>query len=289
MSSAATIAIPTRSTPIPMPGYSDNLYPIADPHTAPTVFVIDHDIHIRQSLELLILSQGWQPQSCDSVSEFLAQPRPSVPNCLILAFSSTDSNGLEVQRQIAKECADTPIVIIADYGDIPTTVQAMKTGAVDFLVKPFGDELLLAAIGQSLARSRAAMQRGMEMRDLRNCYASLTPREQQIMALVVSGLLNKQVGAELGISEITVKAHRGNVMRKMKADSFVHLVNMASRLRVRYFPQASQRPTNALLDSDRMISPAMRRAASSPGQPSLTSTQQFAYAAKQIDGSFMAN
>jgi FixJ family two-component response regulator len=289
MSSAATIAIPARSTPIPMRGYGDDLYPIDNPPTAPTVFVIDHDIPIRQSLELLILSQGWRPETCDSVSEFLARPRPAGPSCLILAFSSTDSNGLEIQRKIAKECADTPIVIIADYGDIPTTVQAMKTGAVDFLVKPFGDELLLAAIGQSLARSRAALERGMEMRDLRSRYASLTPREQQIMALVVSGLLNKQVGAELGISEITVKAHRGNVMRKMKADSFVHLVNMASRLRVRYFPQVSQRPTNALLDSDRMISPAMRRAASPPGQPSLTSTQQFAYAAKQIDGSFMAN
>jgi FixJ family two-component response regulator len=269
MSSAATIAIPTRSTPIPIHGYSHNLHPIVSSHTAPTVFVVDRDIHIRQSLELLILSQGWQPQTCDSVSEFLARPRPSVPSCLILAFSSTDANGLEVQKRIAKECADTPIIIISDYGDIPTTVQAMKIGAVDFLVKPFGDELLLAAIGQSLARSRAALERGMEMRDLRNCYASLTLREQQVMALVVSGLLNKQVGSELGISEITVKAHRGNVMRKMKADSFVHLLNMASRLRVRYLPQVSLRSTNALLNSDRMIPPAMRRVASSSGQPRL--------------------
>jgi FixJ family two-component response regulator len=289
MSSAATIAIPARSTPIPMRGYGDDLYPIDNPPTAPTVFVIDHDIPIRQSLELLILSQGWRPETCDSVSEFLARPRPSGPSCLILAFSSTDSNGLEIQRKIAKECADTPIVIIADYGDIPTTVQAMKTGAVDFLVKPFGDELLLAAIGQSLARSRAALERGMEMRDLRSRYASLTPREQQIMALVVSGLLNKQVGAELGISEITVKAHRGNVMRKMKADSFVHLLNMASRLRVRYLPQVSLRSTNALLDSDRMIPPAMRRPASSSGQPSLTPAQHFARSARQMDESFTAN
>jgi FixJ family two-component response regulator len=232
MSSAATIAIPTRSTPLPLHGYRYDLYPITSSHTAPTVFVVDHDIHFRQALELLIRSQCWQPQICDSVSEFLARQRPSVPSCLILAFSSTDSNGLEVQKRIAKECADTPIIIIADYGDIPTTVQAMKTGAVDFLVKPFGDELLLAAIGQSLVRSRAALDRGIEMRDLRNCYASLTLREQQVMALVVSGLLNKQVGAELGISEITVKAHRGNVMRKMKADSFAHLVNMALKLRV---------------------------------------------------------
>jgi FixJ family two-component response regulator len=237
MSSAATIAIPTRSTPIPIRGYGHDLYPTTNSPTAPTVFVVDHDIQIQQSLELLIRSRGWQPQTCDSVTEFLARPRPSVPSCLILAFSSTDSNGLEVQRRIAKECADTPIIIIADYGDIPTTVQAMKTGAVDFLVKPFGDELLLAAIGQSLVRSRAALDRGMEMRDLRNRYASLTPREQQVMALVASGLLNKQVGAELGISEITVKAHRGQLMQKMKADCFVHFVNMALKLRVARSPK----------------------------------------------------
>jgi FixJ family two-component response regulator len=268
MSSAATITISTRSTPIPIHGYGHDLYPITNPDTAPTVFVVDHDIHVRQSLELLIRSQGWEPQTCDSVSEFLARPRPSVPSCLILAFSSTDSNGLEAQKRIAKECADTPIVIIADYGDIPTTVQAMKTGAVDFLVKPFGDELLLAAIGQSLARSRAALERGVGMRDLRNCFALLTAREQQVMALVVTGLLNKEVGAELGISEITVKAHRGNVTRKMKAESFVHLVNMASRLRIRYLPQVSPRSANSLLDSTRMIPPAIRRAASSAGQPS---------------------
>ncbi len=289
MSSAATIAIPTRNTPIPLRGYGDDLYPIDNSSTVPTVFVIDHDLPVRQALELLILSQGWQPQSCDSVSEFLARPRPSVPSCLILAFASTDSNSLEIQRKIAKECADTPIVIIADYGDIPTTVQAMKTGAIDFLVKPFGDELLLAAIGQSLARSRAALERGIEMRDLRNCYASLTPREQQIMALVVSGLLNKQVGAELGISEITVKAHRGNVMRKMKADSFVHLVNMASRLRVRYLPQVSLRSTNALLGSDGMIPPTMRHVAAFSGKPSLTPAHHFVRAARQMDGSFTTN
>ena len=232
MSSAATILIPTISTPIPLHGYSRDLYPMVNSHTSPTVFVVDPDIHIRQSLELLIRSQRWQSQTFASVGEFLTQPRQSVPSCLILAFSSTDSNSLEVQKKIARECPETPIIVIADYGDIPTTVQAMKTGAVDFLVKPFGDDLLLAAIGQSLIRSRVALDQGMQMRDLRNCYASLSPREQQVMILVVSGLLNKQVGAELGISEITVKAHRGNVMRKMKADSFAQLVNMASRLRV---------------------------------------------------------
>jgi len=200
-------------------------------HLPPTV-IVDDDIHILQSLELLIRSQGWQPQTCDSAIEFLALPRPSVPTCLILAFSSADSNNLEVQKRIARECADTPIIIIADYGDIPTTVQSMKAGAVDFLVKSFSDEVLLTAVRQGFVRSRAALDRAMEMRGLRNCYVSPTPREQQVMALVASGLLNKQVGGELGISEITVKAHRGQIMQKMKARSFAHLVNIALRLRV---------------------------------------------------------
>jgi FixJ family two-component response regulator len=215
-----------------MHAHNRDLDPRTTSHAAPTVFVVDDDIYIRQSLEQLIRSQGWQPQTCDSAREFIVRPRPFVPSALILAFSSKDSNGLEVQKKIARECAEMPIVVIADYGDIPTTVQAMKAGAVDFLVKPFSDELLVAAIRQSLVRSRAALDRVMEMRDLRHCHASLTTREQQVMALVVSGLLNKQVGGELGISEITVKAHRGRVMQKMKASSFAHLVNMASRLRV---------------------------------------------------------
>ncbi|WP_311732227.1 response regulator transcription factor [Silvibacterium bohemicum] len=201
-------------------------------HDPRTVFVVDDDIDTRQSLELLICSQGWQPQTCGSAQEFLARGRPFVPSCLILAFSSTDSSCLEVQKRIARECAEISIIVIADYGDIPTTVQAMKAGAVDFLVKPLSEELLVAAICQSFVRSRASFDRGMEMRDLRNRHASLTPREQQVMVLVVSGLLNKQVGAELGISEITVKAHRGQVMQKMKAASFAHLMNMASKLRM---------------------------------------------------------
>jgi FixJ family two-component response regulator len=197
----------------------------------PTVFVVEDDIDTQQSLELLIRAQGWRSQTCDSAREFLSRPRPFVPSCLILAFSARDSNGLEVQKRIARECAEIPIIVIADYGDIPTTVQAIKAGAVDFLVKPLSNDLLIAAIRQSLVRSRAALDRCKEMHDLRNCYALLTPREKQVMALVVSGLLNKQVGAELGISEITVKAHRGQVMQKMKADSFAHLLNMAARLR----------------------------------------------------------
>lgn len=231
MSLAATIAIPTGRALGPIHAFSRNLDPQTTSQVTPKVFVVDDDINIQQSLELLILSQGWQPQICDSAQEFLVRPRSLVPSCIIFAFSSANSNGLEVQKRIARECAEMPIIVIADYGDVPTTVQAMKAGAVDFLVKPFRDEPLVAAIRQGIARSRAALERGMEMRDLRSCYAKLTAREQQVMALVVTGLLNKQVGGELGISEITVKAHRGQVMQKMKANSFAHLVNIASRLR----------------------------------------------------------
>jgi FixJ family two-component response regulator len=218
--------------PVPANGFFHNPEQIANSHAAPTVFVVDGDVLVRKSLEALIHAQNWQPETFCSAREFLAHPRPTTPSCLILAFSSLDSSSLEVQQIIAKEWADTPIIIIVGCCDIPTTVQAMKTGAVDVLVKPFGDEVLLAAIGQSLARSRVAMNRGVEMRALRTCYASLTPRERQVMALVASGLLNKEVGAELGISEITVKAHRGQVMQKMMADSLAHLVNMTLKLRV---------------------------------------------------------
>jgi FixJ family two-component response regulator len=232
MSSAATIAITAGSAPFLTRTLSRDSDTPTTPHTAPTIFIVEDDIYVRQSLELLIRSQGWELQSCDSAREFLARPRPFVPSALILAFSSADSNGLELQKRIARECPEIPIIVIADYEDIPTTVQAMKAGAVDFLVKPFSDELLAAAIRQGIARSRAALDRGMEMRDLRSCYAKLTTREQQVMALVVSGLLNKQAGGELGISEITVKAHRGQVMQKMRAASFAHLVNMALKLRI---------------------------------------------------------
>jgi FixJ family two-component response regulator len=232
MSSAATIAIPTGYAPLPVHAFSRNLDSPTASHTAPTVFIVDDDIDIRQSLELLIRSQGWQPLICDSAHDFLAQPRSCGPSSMILAFSSTDSNGLEVQKRIARECAQTPIIVLADRGDTSTAVRAMKAGAFDFLVKPFNAEPLVAAIRQSLVRSRAALERCRELHDLRSCYALLSPREQQVMALVASGLLNKQAGVELGISEITIKAHRGQVMQKMKASSFAHLVNMASKLRL---------------------------------------------------------
>ena len=199
-------------------------------HATPIVFVVDDDISVRQSLELLIRSQGWQPETFESAQEFLAHPRALVPSCLVLDVSLPGLNGLELQKRVAVERTDMPIIFITGYGDVPMTVQAMKAGAVEFLTKPFGDNVLLSAIRHALDRSHSALGREAEMRVLHNCYASLTRREREVMTLVVSGLLNKQVGGELGISEITVKAHRGQVMQKMKADSFAELVKMAARL-----------------------------------------------------------
>jgi FixJ family two-component response regulator len=198
------------------------------PQVAPIVYLIDDDLSVRQSLELLIRCQGWRSETFESAQEFLSRPRPIVPSCLILALSQ-DRNGLEVQRRIARERAEMPIIFISGCGDIPTTVQAMKAGAVDFLVKPITKGDVLGAIRESLERSRVALAREMEIRHFRNRYSSLTPRERQVMALVVSGLLNKQVGAELGISEITVKAHRGQVMQKMQANSLADLVRVTAK------------------------------------------------------------
>ena len=199
---------------------------------SPIVFVVDDDISVRESLELLIQSQGWQPELFESAQEFLARPRALVPSCLVLDISLPGLNGLELQKRVAAERKDMPIIFITGYGDVPKTVQAMKAGAVEFLTKPFDDEILLTAVRQALERSRVALSRQIEMQELRERYASLTPRERQVMALVVSGLLNKQVGGELGISEITVKAHRGQVMQKMKANSVADLVKMAERLQI---------------------------------------------------------
>jgi FixJ family two-component response regulator len=200
-------------------------------HATPIVFVVDDDISVRESLELLIRSEGWQPETFESAQEFLAHPRALVPSCLVLDVSLPGLNGLELQKRVAVERTDMPIIFITGYGDVPMTVQAMKAGAVEFLTKPFGDNVLLSAIRHALDRSHSALGREAEMRVLHDCYASLTRREREVMTLVVSGLLNKQVGGELGISEITVKAHRGQVMQKMKADSFAELVKMAARLR----------------------------------------------------------
>src|SRR5580692_10578213 len=205
-------------------------------HATPIVFVVDDDVSVRESLELLIRFEGWQPETFESAQEFLTRPRPSVPSCLVLDVSLPGLNGLDLQKRVAVDRADMPIIFITGHGDIPMSVQAMKAGAVEFLTKPFGDDVLLSAIRNAIERSQATLRHEAEIRALRDCYASLTHRERQVMALVVSGLLNKQVGGELGISEITVKAHRGQVMRKMKADSLADLVTMAARLRLARAP-----------------------------------------------------
>jgi FixJ family two-component response regulator len=204
----------------------------------PIVFVVDDDISVRESLQLLLQSEGWHPETFASAQEFLDRPRSLVPSCLVLDVSLPGLNGLELQKRVAVERPDMPIIFITGYGDVPTTVRAMKAGAVEFLTKPFSDDVLLNAIWQAVERSRVALGYQAEMQALRNCYASLTHRERQVMSLVVSGLLNKQVGGELGISEITVKAHRGKVMQKMKADSLAALVKMAARLRLPGVPKA---------------------------------------------------
>jgi FixJ family two-component response regulator len=200
--------------------------------SGPVVFVVDDDISVRESLELLIRNRGWRAETFASAQEFLDRERVIVPSCLVLDVSLPGLNGLDLQERVARERTDMPIIFITGYGDVPITVRAMKAGAVEFLTKPFGNDVLLEAIRQALERSKAVLDQEAEMRVLRKCYASLTGREREVMALVVSGLLNKQVGGELGISEITVKAHRGQVMQKMKAQSLADLVKMAARLRI---------------------------------------------------------
>jgi len=223
MSAAAAVDHDARSSPMS--------------HATPIVFVVDDDVSVRESLELLIRNAGWQPETFESAQEFLSRPRAVVPSCLVLDLTLPGLNGLDLQKRVAVDRTDMPIIFITGYGDVPMTVQAMKAGAVEFLTKPFGDDALLSAIRQALERSRTVLDHEAEIRGLRDCYASLSRREREVMALVVSGLLNKQVGFELGISEITVKAHRGRVMRKMQASSLADLVNMAARLRLAPAPK----------------------------------------------------
>jgi FixJ family two-component response regulator len=206
-------------------------------HPTPIVFVVDDDVSVRESLESLIRCAGWEPETFASAQEFLSRPRVLAPSCLVLDVTLPDLNGLDLQKRVAVDRIDMPIIFITGYGDVPMTVQAMKAGAVEFLTKPFGDDVLLSAIRDAIERSRIALAHEAEIRALRDRHASLSRREREVMALVVSGLLNKQVGGELGISEITVKAHRGRVMRKMKAGSLADLVNMAARLRLAPAPK----------------------------------------------------
>src|ERR1043165_4314989 len=194
------------------------------------VFVVDDDVSVRESVELLIKFAGWKPETFASAEEFLAHQRSLTPSCLVLDVSLPELNGLELQKLIASERADMPIIFITGHGDVPMTVQAMKAGAVEFLTKPFDDEVLLSAIRHALKRSAAVLDHQAEITAMRNTYESLTPREQDVMRLVVAGMLNKQIGLKLGISEITVKAHRGKVMQKMKADSVADLVKTAVKL-----------------------------------------------------------
>src|SRR6266446_2453369 len=201
-------------------------------HATPIVFVVDDDVSVRESLELLIGCAGWQPETFASAQAFLARPRVHTPSCLVLDVTLPDLNGLDLQKRIAVDRIDMPIIFITGYGDVPMTVQAMKAGAVEFLTKPFDDDVLLSAIRHAIDRSHTTLGHEAEIQALRDCHASLSRREREVMALVVSGLLNKQIGFELGISEITVKAHRGKVMRKMKADSLADLVKMDARLRL---------------------------------------------------------
>lgn len=197
---------------------------------SPVVFVVDDDISVRESLEALLRHEGWQTEIFESAQRFLACPRPLTPSCLILDVNLPDLNGLELQERIRSDGAQIPIVFLTGYGDVPMTVRAMKAGACEFLTKPFDNDVLLTAVRGAIERSREALADEGEKRLLQERFESLSGRERDVMKLVVKGLLNKQVGHELGISEITVKAHRGKVMQKMHAKSFADLVNMAAKL-----------------------------------------------------------
>jgi FixJ family two-component response regulator len=202
------------------------------PPTPPTVVVVDDDVSVRESLELLIENEGWKPALFESAEKFLARLPNLVPSCLILDVNLPDLSGLDIQQRISDEKFSTPIIFITGYGDIPTSVRAMKAGAAEFLTKPLDDAIVLQAIREAVLRGQASLKQDGAQRQLQERLDSLTKREREVMNLVVKGLMNKQVGYELDISEITVKAHRGRVMEKMHATTVVDLVNMAARLGV---------------------------------------------------------
>lgn len=214
----------------------------SEEHTTPvipTVFVVDDDVSVRESLASLIEWAGWKPETFSSAEAFLSHPRHDTPSCLVLDVALPDLSGLDLQARVAADRADLPIIFITGYGDIPMSVRAMKAGATEFLTKPFERDVMLAAIGRAIERSRASAVRTSELTVLRERYGSLTRREREVLAWVVSGRLNKQVGAELGMTEATVKAHRGQVMQKMQADSLADLVRIAARLEIALPPRTS--------------------------------------------------
>lgn len=200
------------------------------PNASPVVYVVDDDLPARESLELLIRSAGWQTQTFPSATEFLQCEREPVPACLVLAVALADINGLNLLQRVVAQGDQVPVVMTSGHGDVPTTVRAMKAGAFDFVTKPVNGESLLTVIAEAFELSHAALRKRAELRDLQERQASLTRREREVMEGVVAGRLNKQVAFDLGISEITVKAHRGQMVQKMQAKSVPHLVHMAARL-----------------------------------------------------------
>ena len=208
------------------------------PPTTPIVVVVDDDISVRESLELLIQNEGWRPALFESAQEFLERLPNIVPSCLILDVNLPDLSGLDIQQRMSDEKSSIPIIFVTGYGDIPTSVRAMKAGAAEFLTKPLDDAVVIQSIREAVVRGQANLKREGAQRQLQERFDSLTRREREVMTRVVKGLMNKQVGYELDISEITVKAHRGKVMEKMQASTFVDLVNMAVRLGISTTPEA---------------------------------------------------
>jgi len=238
----AEYPVTNRDSSMPL---CDQLEALGTAQDIPTVFIVDGDKAACQALAALINREGWRSQTSASAEEFLSHPVEFVPGCMILDVSLPDLSGLELQKRAAAKCSHIPTVFLSATEDIPTTVEAMKAGAIEFLLKPFGHEAVLGAIREALERSRFVIAREKQKRVIQECYASLSLRERQVMALVSCGLLNKEVGFELGISEITVKAHRGQVMRKMRASSLADLVKMAGRLGLTKSRQMAMRRQHA--------------------------------------------